>query len=89
MAKTEKQAAGKPAAREPSEGKDSGLFSKTNIILVLAVVAASLAAGYVFFIKNAADQYDPDAAKKDPDVAELMKPARCPTCRSDPRMRRM
>jgi protein-disulfide isomerase len=78
VAKTEKQAAGKPAAREPSEGKDSGLFSKTNIILVLAVVAASLAAGYVFFIKNAADQYDPDAAKKDPDVAELMKPGALP-----------
>ncbi len=78
MAKTDKQAAGKPAAGEPSEGKDSGLFSKVNIILACALVAAVLAGGYVFFIKKAADQYDPDAPKKDPDIAELMTPGALP-----------
>ena len=78
MAKTEKQPADKPAAGEPSDGKDSGLFSKVNIILACALAAAVLAGGYVFFIKRGADTYDPDAAKKDPDIAELMKPGELP-----------
>ena len=78
MAKTEKQPADKPADGEPSDGKDSGLFSKVNIILACALATAVLAGGYVFFIKRGADTYDPDAAKKDPDIAELMKPGELP-----------
>lgn len=78
MAKTEKPAAGKPAAGEPSDGKESFLSSKVNIALVIALVVAVLAGGYVFFIKRAADPYDPDAPKKDPDVAELMTPGALP-----------
>jgi protein-disulfide isomerase len=78
VAKTEKQPADKPAAGEPSDGKDSGLFSKVNIILACALAAAVLAGGYVFFVKRGADTYDPDAAKKDPDIAELMKPGELP-----------
>jgi len=78
VAKTEKQPADKPADGEPSDGKDSGLFSKVNIILACALATAVLAGGYVFFIKRGADTYDPDAAKKDPDIAELMKPGELP-----------
>ena len=72
MAKTEKPAAGKPAADETPSGGSSMI----NIILVCALVAAALVGGYVYFIRGA--QHDPDAPKKDPDIAELMKPGSLP-----------
>ncbi|HTP36906.1 MAG TPA: thioredoxin domain-containing protein [Methyloceanibacter sp.] len=72
MAKTEKPAAGKPAADETPDGGSSMI----NIILVCALVAAALVGGYVYFVRGA--QRDPDAPKKDPDLAELMKPGALP-----------
>ena len=72
MAKTEKPAAGKPAADETPSGGSSMI----NIILVCALVAAALVGGYVYFVRGA--QRDPDAPKKDPDLAELMKPGALP-----------
>ncbi len=72
MAKTEKPAAGKPAADETPSGGSSMI----NIILVCALVAAALVGGYVYFVRGA--QHDPDAPKKDPDLAELMKPGALP-----------
>jgi len=72
VAKTEKPAAGKPAADETP----SGASNLINIVLVCALVAAALVGGYVYFVKGA--QRDPDAPKKDPDLAELMKPGALP-----------
>lgn len=72
MAKTEKPAAGKPAADETPSGGSSMI----NIILVCALVAAALVGSYVYFLRGA--QRDPDAPKKDPDLAELMKPGALP-----------
>jgi len=72
VAKTEKPAAGKPAADETPSGGSSLI----NIILVCALVAAALVGGYVYFIRGA--QHDPDAPKKDPAIAELMKPGSLP-----------
>jgi protein-disulfide isomerase len=72
VAKTEKPAAGKPAADETPDGGSSMI----NIILVCALVAAALVGGYVYFVRGA--QRDPDAPKKDPDLAELMKPGALP-----------
>jgi protein-disulfide isomerase len=48
----------------------------TGIILVCALVAAVLIGGYVYFIRNA--ERDVNAPKKDPDIAELMKPGPLP-----------
>ena len=70
MAKTDKPAAGKPAGGEPSDGKSDRTI---NIVLVCAVVAAALVGGYVYFVRGAS-QNDPNAPKKDPDLAELMTP---------------
>jgi protein-disulfide isomerase len=72
VAKTEKPATGKPAADETPSGGSSMI----NIILVCALVAAALVGGYVYFLRGA--QRDPDAPKKDPDLAELMKPGALP-----------
>jgi len=72
VAKTEKPAAGKPAADETPDGGSSMI----NIILVCALIAAALVGGYVYFVRGA--QRDPDAPKKDPDLAELMKPGALP-----------
>ncbi len=72
MAKTDKPAAGKPSADTPSRGG----FGMTGIILVCVLVAAGLIGGYVYFIRNA--ERDPNAPKKDPDIAELMKPGPLP-----------
>jgi protein-disulfide isomerase len=76
VAKTDKQAAGKPAGGKPSEGKADSGSSTINIILVCALVAAALVGGYVYFIRGA--HRDPDAPKKDPDLAELMTPGGLP-----------
>ena len=70
MAKTDKPAAGKPAGGEPSDGKSDRTI---NIVLVCAVVAAALVGGYFYFVRGAS-QNDPNAPKKDPDLAELMTP---------------
>jgi protein-disulfide isomerase len=70
VAKTEKPAAGKPAGGEPSDGKSDRTI---NIVLVCAVLAAALVGGYVYFVRGAS-QIDPNAPKKDPDLAELMTP---------------
>lgn len=70
MAKTDKPAAGKSAGGEPSDGKSDRTI---NIVLVCAVVAATLVGGYVYFVRGAS-QHDPNAPKKDPDLAELMTP---------------
>jgi protein-disulfide isomerase len=72
VAKTDKPAAGQPAPHDAP----SGGFGMTGIILVCAVVAAVLIGGYVYFIKSA--ERDPNAPKKDPDIAELMKPGPLP-----------
>lgn len=74
MAKTDKPAAGKPAGGEPSDGKSDRTI---NIILIGAVVAAALVGGYVYFVRGAS-QNDPNAPKKDPDLAELMTPGALP-----------
>jgi protein-disulfide isomerase len=65
VAKTEKPAAGKPAGGEPCDGKSDRTI---NIVHVCAVVG-----GYVYFVRSAS-QIDPNAPKKDPDLAELMTP---------------
>jgi protein-disulfide isomerase len=70
VAKTDKPAAGKPAGGEPCDGKSDRTI---NIVLVCAVVAAALVGGYVYFVRGAS-QIDPNAPKKDPDLAELMTP---------------
>jgi len=70
VAKTDKPAAGKPAGGEPSDGKSDRTI---NIVLVCAVVAAALVGGYFYFVRGAS-QNDPNAPKKDPDLAELMTP---------------
>jgi protein-disulfide isomerase len=72
VAKTDKPAAGKPSSENPSGGG----FGMAGIILVCALVAAVLIGGYVYFIRNA--QRDVNAPKKDPDIAELMKPGPLP-----------
>jgi protein-disulfide isomerase len=72
VAKTDKPAAGKPSSENPSGGG----FGMTGIILVSALVAAVLIGGYVYFIRNA--ERDRNAPKKDPDIAELMKPGPLP-----------
>jgi protein-disulfide isomerase len=72
VAKTDKPAAGKPSA----ENASSGGFGMTGIILVSALVAAVLIGVYVYFIRHA--ERNPNAPKKDPDVAELMKPGPLP-----------
>jgi protein-disulfide isomerase len=73
VANTDKPAAGKAAAEEPP----SGGSSKVGLIAVCALVAAALIGGYFYFIKGA-NKYDPDAPKKDPDLAELMTPGALP-----------
>jgi protein-disulfide isomerase len=72
VAKTDKPAAGQPAPHDTPGGG----FGMTGIVLVSALVAAVLIGGYVYFIRNA--ERDPDAPKKDPDIAELMKPGPLP-----------
>jgi protein-disulfide isomerase len=72
VAKTDKPAAGKPSSENPSGGG----FGVTGIILVSALVAAVLIGGYAYFIRNA--EHDPNAPKKNPDIAELMKPGPLP-----------
>jgi protein-disulfide isomerase len=72
VAKTDKPAAGKPSSENPSGGG----FGMAGIILVCALVAAVLIGGYVYFIRNA--ERDVNAPKKDPDIAELMKPGPLP-----------
>jgi protein-disulfide isomerase len=74
VAKTDKPAAGKPAGGEPSDGKSDRTI---NIILIGAVVAAALVGGYVYFVRGVS-QNDPNAPKKDPDLAELMTPGALP-----------
>jgi protein-disulfide isomerase len=74
VAKTDKPAAGKPAGGEPSDGKSDRTI---NIILIGAMVAAALVGGYVYFFRGAS-QNDPNAPKKDPDLAELMTPGALP-----------
>jgi len=66
----------KPAADKAAEETPQGGSSKVGLIAVCAVVAAALIGGYVYFIRNA--ERDPNAPKKDPDVAELMKPGPLP-----------
>jgi protein-disulfide isomerase len=74
VAKTDKPAAGTPAGGEPSDGKSDRTI---NIILIGAMVAAALVGGYVYFFRGAS-QNDPNAPKKDPDLAELMTPGALP-----------
>jgi len=72
VANSDKPAAGKAAAEEPP----SSGSSKIGLIAVCALVAAALIGGYVYFVRSA--ERDPDAPKKDPDLAELMTPGGLP-----------
>jgi len=74
VAKTDKPASGKPAGGEPSDGKSDRTI---NIVLVCSVVAAALVGGYFYFVRGAS-QNDPNAPKKDPDLALLMTPGGLP-----------
>ncbi len=74
MAKTDKPASGRPAGGEPSDGKSDRTI---NIVLVCSVVAAALVGGYFYFVRGAS-QNDPNAPKKDPDLALLMTPGGLP-----------
>ncbi len=71
MANTDKPAADKAAEETPKGGS-----SKLGLIAVGALVAAALIGGYVYFVRTA--EHDANGPKKDPDIAELMKPGPLP-----------
>jgi protein-disulfide isomerase len=73
VAKTEKSSNAKPSPAEASTGQDSTGMSRIVLFLIGAVVAAAVVGG-VFYYRAGFSQPDPDVAKKDPDLAELMQP---------------
>jgi protein-disulfide isomerase len=66
----------KPAADKAAEEAPKGRSNKVGLIAICALVAAALIGGYVYFVRNA--ERGPNGPKKDPDIAELMKPGPLP-----------
>jgi protein-disulfide isomerase len=73
VVKTEKSSKAKPSPEEAPTGQTSAGTSTFALFLIGAVVAAAVVGGVIYY-RGGLSQPDPDAPKKDPDLAELLKP---------------